>query len=258
MAPRVVMIREIRQLESLAADALVCRESVRDDGWRLRYNDGVTRRGNSVLAEGPNRDSLDSKLVRAEAFYERRGIPARFQLSEASRPAALPAALAERGYSREVGALVQTARLRDVVAAAGLAGGLVIRHERRPSTAWLNGLQEGSASGPRAATVLAATLGAVPEPATFVHAELEGRLAAVGLAVAAGSWLGMFNLATLPAARRRGAARAVVVAIARWGLERDVHDAYLQVHPGNAAALALYASLGFTTHHAYVYWTAPR
>ncbi|MEJ2666929.1 MAG: GNAT family N-acetyltransferase [Deinococcales bacterium] len=257
MSRRGVTIREIRQIETLAADAFVCRESVRDDGWRLRFNDGVTRRGNSVLAEGPGCDPLDAKLARVEAFYRDRGVPARFQVSEASQPATLAELLAARGYSHEVGAVLQTARLRDVVAAAGRSDGFVIRHERRASTAWLDGLQEGSGSDPRTATVRAATLGAVPEPATFVRAELQGRIVAVGLAVAAGPWLGAFNMATLPAARRRGAARAVLATIACWGLERGVRDAYLQVHPGNAAAVALYASLGFATHHAYEYWTAP-
>jgi ribosomal protein S18 acetylase RimI-like enzyme len=34
--------------------------------------------------------------------------------------------------------------------------------------------------------------------------------------------------------------------------------AYLQVEERNTAAVAMYAGLGFTTHHAYVTWTAPQ
>jgi len=79
-----------------------------------------------------------------------------------------------------------------------------------------------------------------------------------GLGVAAGARPGVFNMATRPRARRRGAARAVLAGIARWGKAEGVAAAYLQVHPANAAALALYATAGFVSHHAYRCWTAPR
>ena len=44
---------------------------------------------------------------------------------------------------------------------------------------------------------------------------------------------------------------------AAWGAELGATTAYLQVLGDNEPALALYASMGFTTHHAYAYLTPP-
>jgi N-acetylglutamate synthase len=57
---------------------------------------------------------------------------------------------------------------------------------------------------------------------------------------------------TVPAARRRGHARALVHALARWAEQRCTH-AMLQVESTNAPARTLYASAGFVAHHEYHY-----
>jgi ribosomal protein S18 acetylase RimI-like enzyme len=43
-----------------------------------------------------------------------------------------------------------------------------------------------------------------------------------------------------------------------WGAELGAATAYLQVLGDNSPALALYESLGFTTHHQYAYLTPAR
>jgi ribosomal protein S18 acetylase RimI-like enzyme len=43
-----------------------------------------------------------------------------------------------------------------------------------------------------------------------------------------------------------------VGALARWAGQAGAETAYLQVESTNAAAVALYAKLGFRTHHRYV------
>jgi len=54
-------------------------------------------------------------------------------------------------------------------------------------------------------------------------------------------------------ARRRGHGRAILHALARWGVERGCSRALLQVDSSNDAALALYANAGFVPHHEYRY-----
>jgi GNAT superfamily N-acetyltransferase len=69
--------------------------------------------------------------------------------------------------------------------------------------------------------------------------------------------LGISLVTVDPAHRRRGLGRAIVGALARWAAGAGAARAYLQVEERNAVAVAMYAPLGFTTHHAYVTWTAP-
>ena len=53
------------------------------------------------------------------------------------------------------------------------------------------------------------------------------------------------NVAVRPAARRRGVARALCYAAMVWAAARGAEEMHLEVRAGNAAALRLYADLGF-------------
>jgi GNAT superfamily N-acetyltransferase len=54
-----------------------------------------------------------------------------------------------------------------------------------------------------------------------------------------------------------GVARAVLGALAEWSREHGAGSLYLQVERDNAAARALYASLGFVRSHGYHFRVAP-
>jgi predicted GNAT family acetyltransferase len=58
---------------------------------------------------------------------------------------------------------------------------------------------------------------------------------------------------TLVALRRRGVARALVAAVAAWGVARGATLMYLQVERDNAVARTLYEAIGFETRYAYHY-----
>ena len=60
-------------------------------------------------------------------------------------------------------------------------------------------------------------------------------------------------MVTVPDARRRGHARAIVHALARWAAARGCTHTMLQVESTNAPARTLYASAGFVPHHEYHY-----
>jgi ribosomal protein S18 acetylase RimI-like enzyme len=52
-------------------------------------------------------------------------------------------------------------------------------------------------------------------------------------------------MATLPSARRRGCAQAVLAAIGAWAATQGCSHLYLQVETANARAVALYEGFGF-------------
>jgi ribosomal protein S18 acetylase RimI-like enzyme len=83
-----------------------------------------------------------------------------------------------------------------------------------------------------------------------------GDLLAIARGTVTERWLGLTFVETAVEARRRGLARDAIGALARWASHSGGERAFLQVQDDNHAALALYASLGFTTSHCYVRFAA--
>lgn len=80
----------------------------------------------------------------------------------------------------------------------------------------------------------------------YVAVDEDGRaIAYVGMTYAADEG-SITNVATHPDARRKGLGRAVVEALLAKAASLDLAFVYLEVRPSNAAAIALYHSLGFT------------
>jgi N-acetylglutamate synthase len=228
------------ELEAVAYDFWRAPEVAELDGWRLRFAHGVTGRANSVWPNGPGELPLDEKIGRAEDWYRARGVPVLFQLTEAARPAGLEDALVARGYEAGSSVSVQVASLDDVLERTNgeaLIGEL--------DAAWI--------------ALWAGTRGFENhDVARAILTDGETAFArvgdvAVGRGVAVGKWLGITSMATLPEARRRGHARSIVHALARWAAARGCEGAIVQVDAANGVALTLYAGVGFVPHHEYRY-----
>ena len=92
-------------------------------------------------------------------------------------------------------------------------------------------------------------------PSAYASVSTPAGVVAVGRAVADTGWAGVFGMATLPAARGRGAGRQVLAALARWAADQRAERMYLQVEPDNRAAWRLYERAGFTELCRYHYRT---
>lgn len=245
----------IRQIEEAAADAVPPAVLEPLDGWRLRFNHGVKRRPNSVLANvAGGALELPEKVARAEAFYARYGVRARFQLSPASSPPQLASFLGARGYRRAPESVeVQTAPLVDTTHPE--RGRVTFSATLTPVWLELYSRAEGLEGSPK--RTLQTMLTRLPGHTAFVTVQdAEGEGAATALGVAHAGWLGLFNVATLPHARRQGLATAGAAALMAWGERQGLHRAYLQVSEGNRAAKAVYARLGFSALYTYGYLEA--
>lgn len=262
-------LERVARVETAAADALAPAEEERVDGWRLRFNHGVTRRGNSVLPEARGTRPLTRKLREAEAFYRLRGVAPRIQLSPASRPASLDGELAARGWRHEPGervlwlALAGDAPASDAPASkapASEAPAPFVRVADAPGDGYL-AVQE--AVTPRAGRWAPARADALREaglaPWHLTACDEAGRAAAAGLAVVdpRARLVGLFSVATLPEARGRGLASSLVREALRRAGAAGMDGAYLQVDARNASAERLYRRLGFGDHHRYHYRVAP-
>lgn len=218
--------------------------SVEDlDGWRLRYDDSAAWWVSSVLSHGHTTPAdLPRRIGLVEEFYHRRGAPARFQISPATRPTGLDGILAERGYRLESPMSLHTAAT-DAVLGRSPAGQLRVRVDDHPADAWFRAWLAVHEAGDPGADLR--MLQRVDRPSGYASALGGEGVIAVGRAVAETGWAGVFDLATLPHARGRGAAGCVLAALARWAGDLGAAHMYLQVEPGNTAALRLYGGAGF-------------
>lgn len=236
----------VRLLEATADRAWPPAEVQAHDGWELRATGpGIGRRVNCVAPWESGALPLEGKVRGVEAFYRDRGLAPTFKLTAASRPEGLEAFLAARGYRLDAPVLILTRPLDSPGAASpGLPSS--------PSDAWLAANAAVPSHYGAASEAFLALLSRIRPPQAFAAFHDGEEVAAIGMAVADGPWVGLFEIGTVPEQRRRGLATAAVEDLLAWGTGQGATGAYLQVMEANAPARALYARLGF--QEAYRYW----
>jgi N-acetylglutamate synthase len=244
---------DVIALELAANEAWPAPVQDRLGGWLLRAAGGWTGRANSALPIGDPDRPLEAAIDAVERWYLARGAQ---PLINTPLPLSAPvgAALDARGWSARPLTLMQTAPLRSILDATPARARVELT--RTPTEAWFE-IAAGRKGGlPDAARHILTAVRQV----RFAHVYGEGgELLAIGRGALAGEarWLGLALVEVVPEARRGGLAKGVVGALARWGAEAGASRAFLQVEERNAAAVALYSKLAFTTHHSYLTREAP-
>jgi ribosomal protein S18 acetylase RimI-like enzyme len=237
-------------------------------GWVLRAADGVTQRANSIWPRSEplgRRDERPAALRAARAWYRARRLPVIFQVFDTPGSSALNAVLDEEGFTRQAETLVMV-RTADVAVAAGGDApepGAGVEITEYPSAEWLDlwWSVEGRGGAAELETARAILTGC---PALYGLVRDDdggpaavGRLAVVpgGTAVpgAAGSWGGLYCMATRPDARRRGYASRVQQALFSAGAARGLAGYWLLVMASNSVARKLYSRAGFREVSRYCY-----
>jgi ribosomal protein S18 acetylase RimI-like enzyme len=213
------------------------------EGWLLRHSGGVTKRANSVLALERPAD-LDRAIRAAEDFYRERGQRCVFSVGPGTMQG-LDDELEHRGYEVVDPTLIMSGTPKGEPAPE-------VRIQERPWPGWLETWW--AVDGRYADGIAAAERICTGVPAWYAAYEEDGRAVAVGRAVPQGVTLGIYCMATLPEARRRGLARTVLRALVAHA---GGGPAYLVVTSRNAGAQALYRGEGFTAVGRYHYRAAP-
>ena len=247
-------------LDRLADRAWPALESEPLGSWTLRAAGGVTKRANSVLAIGEapaigETPAIGDAVDAAERWYSARGLPTVFQVSP-SASAALAPELRRRGYRSGSATRILVAE-RAAVAATAPDAAAAITVATAPSSGWLGTwwAVDGRGGDPERRTVERILAGG---PALYAWAGTAEAPDAVARLALVGEWGGLYAVATLPSARRRGLARALTAELAREAGEHGVGRLWLQVLADNSGAIALYESLGFVPASGYTYWESPQ
>lgn len=217
------------------------------DGWTLRHSEGFTGRANSVQALAGSDRPLAERVSYCEGWYEARGRPCLFRLSDLSEPG-LDAHLGDRGYRRFSRTLVL---LRQALTLATRMPDVELREA--PLHEWLG--EYARLTGVPAAPAPMSRIIRISQGRALLATLRTGRpsrVVATGLAVLDGPFLGLFDLVVGAEVRRRGFGSELVRRLVSWGFRGGAAHVYLQVTEDNNAAIGLYERLGFSL--AYDYW----
>jgi ribosomal protein S18 acetylase RimI-like enzyme len=245
---------DVSAIERAAFAAWPAEQVVGIGGWRIRFTGGVTRRANSVWTfeergGALSRGELGERIARAESFYRGQGVRPMFQVPTTAGE--LDAELADCGYVVEAPVAVMTRTSSELLVGEP---SFAVTVESIASEDWfeLSGRKGRFAS---VQPIYRALLDRMGNRACFALARdsSTGEAISVGLGVVDGRLCGISSMMTLPAHRGRGAAGAVLAALAAAAEGRDVRTLYLQVERSNPAAMSLYARLGFVERYGYHY-----
>jgi ribosomal protein S18 acetylase RimI-like enzyme len=238
----------IRRLELIGHATWPALEEEWLNGWLLRAGGGVTRRANSASPVDDHDSDLRMQVTRCEDWFAARSLPSIVRLSPLADPE-VDRFLAAAGYQRDRGALIMTRP----IAGFPRSGPATVSVDRKPCQQWLDLMAKEPGRGGANREVLGRMFRRVEGPAGFAHITVGDRMHAIGLGVVADDHVALFMMQTEADQRRRGLAKAIAAALAEWGATMGVSNAFLQVHPANTPAIALYGSLGFEERYEYWY-----
>ncbi len=210
----------------------------RDGPWTLRSGAGGGKRVCAATAEAPVDDEGIAAMERAQAAL---GQDALVMLRAGED--ALDRLLGARGY-RVVDPVVAYA----APAAALAAPAPEVEALWPPTDAQIALWAEGGIGPARIAV-----MGRAAGPKTALLALHDGHPAGVAFVACDGDTAMIHAVEVAPALRRRGAARRILQAAARWAQDVDATTLSLVVTRQNTAARALYASLGMQVVGQYHY-----
>ncbi len=248
-----VMQPSVADLERACLTAVPAQRVGFDGPLVVRAFLGGTGRANaaSSLNAAPDPD-LPARIARIEAGYERLGLPARFR-STPLDPPGFAAALEARGYVTKDETIIFLAPI-EAIASADAS----VRVLTSPDADWMavTATAEHQVPARRAEKERAVGMMLVPA-AWLVLYEAAQALACISV-VADGPLAGFFDLAVVPAARRRGLASRITRAAADWARSQGALWLWAQVASANQASCAAQMSLGMREAYRYVYYVRPK
>ena len=243
----------IADLERACLTAVPAQRVGFDGPFVVRAFLGGTGRANaaSSLNAAPDPD-LPARIARIEAGYERLGLPVRFR-STPLDPPGFAAALEACGYVTKDETIIFVVRAETIA-----KGDSAARVLTAPDADWMavTGTAEHQVPARRAEKERA--VGMMMVPAAWMVLEEEGQARACISVVADGALAGLFDLAVVPEARRRGLSARITRAAARWARSQGALWLWAQVASANHASCTAQLSLGMREAYRYVYYVRPQ
>lgn len=231
--------QRIIELEKLSDLTWPAQETVEYGKWRLRISDGISMRANSVLPVGEPPIDLASAVDEVTNIYRKNKLKPTFSIplpifDELDRY------LEQRGWNIKIDA---NFLIRDIGAIEVSSNPqFSIEILDHPSKGWLEVNSDQSLE-----KIMRRY------PARYGAVKIGEQVIAVGRIATLGSWSIVTRLFVNPSFRGKGVAKILMNNLLSAAVSDGATKVALQVDNENGAALALYQSMGFTTHHKFVY-----
>jgi N-acetylglutamate synthase len=241
----------IRKLEEISMNAWPCLQTMLLDGWILRFAEGYTYRANSINPiYCSNEEDMDQKINVCEKFYRGQNLPVVFKMTSIALPANLDQVLQQKGYKLTASSLVLTLDIDKIMDLGTVEYFTEIKEE--VTSEWINDFCRLNNKNEANKSVMIKMFENITNKTCFMRLFLDGEVAACGLGVVEGDFIGLYDIVTNNEFRRQGFGTALVSEIINWGILNGANVAYLQVVNDNIPALNLYNKLGF--NEKYQYW----
>lgn len=240
-----------RRVEEASLNAWPALQQSLLDGWVLRFSRGFTKRANSIVPLYPSQQTALEKIRYCENLYSRERLKTIFRLTTVMEAASLDALLEQRGYQHVDPTRVLVRELE------GTSFAVKSAFHEVPRDAWLDAYATAADVPPAGQQLHAMLLAGIRSEHVFGFISQGGTPVACGIAVLERELVGLFDVVTLPNARRQGHANALVESLLAWGRNGGARHAYLQVVEANKPARTLYHALGFDDLYRYWYRIAP-
>ncbi|RLL74782.1 GNAT family N-acetyltransferase [Ochrobactrum soli] len=239
----------VRQLEAVGFRAWPATSVHYDGTWAIRMTAAhSSKRLNSInpLDPGDTRDIPTRVELAAQRFRAYGRVPC-FRLSPLA-PVELEDYLEGLGWKRQDETIVMTCNLTEIDL-SGEIDQIPLKDIGRFVDASLSIHERPEEMRPGMSEILD---GIRPNKGMFVL-EAEGRAVSDVLCVQDGVMAGLFDVGTLPEARRKGYGHSVVGSALKWAAKLGAKTAWLQIEAENVAGLALYERFGFQEAYRYAY-----
>jgi ribosomal protein S18 acetylase RimI-like enzyme len=243
----------IRQYEAAGFRAWPAAQVSYDGTWMVRLTAShPAKRLNSINSLDPaDANSLETRLARAAQKFRAYGRPLTLRVTPLTPPE-LIAYCDNKGWSRIGASLIMEAPISRMPLAT-VVNQLPLRDIGRFVDA---AIATGSVLAANRAG-LSEIIGAVEPAKGLFLRENAGASQSTLVCVQDGKLAGLFEVATAVEFRRRGHAKALLLAALKWAAAKGAQQAWLQVEEANNPALQLYSQLGFTPFYRYHYRVAP-
>jgi len=241
----------IQKIEELSMNALPALSTILVNGWILRFSNGYSKRANSVNPIYPCSIDILRNIEICDEMFKKNNLNTVFKLTEQEKAYEIDEILNKQGYVYEAKTNIMIKSIPEYEITEQEKKNVVIYRELRDD--WFEAFVSMNNTSPQHTSTLQRMLQSIM-PETYYGCIIDdGKIVAVGLAVAEREYVGMYDICVDREKRKRGLGTKIMKNLMCEASQQGHIYSYLQVVDSNEGAKKLYEKLGYEKEYSYWY-----